>query len=145
LTQIAISGLFPAPRPPRQVADFSVGKLVGFLAAPHQAAITISSASHSATQLAALQVVRTTRVPAWPADPAWPTGAAAAPAGPGGPAGPGSPCAPAGPGGPIGPASPFGPSAGFPHAVKTIAKPKTKGSNTIRMEFLIKLGRAPQA
>jgi hypothetical protein len=52
--------LFPGPLPPRQVADVSVGKLVGFLAAPHHAEITISSASHCATQLVALHVARTT-------------------------------------------------------------------------------------
>jgi hypothetical protein len=60
LAQIAIRGLFPGPLPPRQVADFSVGKLVGFLAAPHHAEITISSASHCAMQLVALHVARTT-------------------------------------------------------------------------------------
>jgi hypothetical protein len=37
----------------------------------------------------------------------------------------------------MGPASPLGPSSGFPHAVKAIARPKTKGSKTIRMEFLM--------
>jgi hypothetical protein len=60
LAQIAMRGLFPGPLPPRQVADFSVGKLVGFRAAPHHAEITISSASHCATQLATLHVARTT-------------------------------------------------------------------------------------
>jgi hypothetical protein len=55
--------LFPGPRPPRHVADRSVGKFVVFLATPHQADMTISSASHSATQLAAVQVVRTTWMP----------------------------------------------------------------------------------
>jgi hypothetical protein len=60
LAQMAMRGLFPGPLPPRQVADFSVGKLVGFLAAPHHAEITISSASHCATQLATLHVARTT-------------------------------------------------------------------------------------
>ena len=55
-----MSGLLPGPRPPRQVAALSLVKLVGFLAAPHQAVTMISSASHSATQLAWLHVVRTT-------------------------------------------------------------------------------------
>ena len=55
-----MSGLLPGPRPPRHVAALSLVKLVGFLAAPHQAVTMISSASHSATQLAWLQVVRTT-------------------------------------------------------------------------------------
>jgi hypothetical protein len=55
-------GLFPAPRPPRQAADLSVRKFIGFLAAPQQAEMRISFASHSTTQFATLQVVRTT----WP-------------------------------------------------------------------------------
>ena len=120
LAQTAIRGLFPGPRPPRQVADFSVGKLVVFLAAPHQAEMMISSASHSATQLAALHVVRTTWMPPPAAELAGP-----APGGPGGPCGPAGPCSPCAPEGPGGPASPFGPSVDFPHAPKASAKTPT--------------------
>jgi hypothetical protein len=103
LAQTAMRGLFPGPRPPRQVADLSVGKLVVFLATPHQAEITISSSAHSATQLAALQVVRTIRTLR---TASWAPAGAGSPGGPCGPVGPGSPCAPGEPGGP---GSPFGP------------------------------------
>jgi hypothetical protein len=111
--------LFPGPRPPRQVADLSVGKFVGFLATPHQAETRISLGSHSTTQLAALQVVRTT----WPppetiAGPAGPGG----PGGPSRPAGPAGPCSPGAPAGPAGPALPFGPCVGCPHAPKVSVK-----------------------
>jgi len=56
--QTAIRGLFAAPLP-RQVADLSVVMIVGFLAAPHQAKMMISSSVHSATQPVESQVVRT--------------------------------------------------------------------------------------
>jgi hypothetical protein len=48
--QTVTSGLFVSLRP-RHVAEFSVGKVVGFLAAPHHAVTAISSAAHLAKQL----------------------------------------------------------------------------------------------
>jgi hypothetical protein len=78
------SGLLAAPLP-RQMADRSVGKLVGFLVTPHQAVTRTSSASHCTVQDVVSQADRTSRTPA-----AGPGG----PVGPTGPGGPGSPCGP---------------------------------------------------
>jgi hypothetical protein len=98
-------GLFAGPLA-RQVADRSVGKLAGFLAAPHQAFTRTSSAAHCTVQPVASQAERASRTPT--ADPAGPEG-------PSGPGGPGGPCIPVGPG------SPLGPCGAFPHAFKARA------------------------
>jgi len=100
------SGLLAAPLP-RQMADRSVGKLVGFLAAPHQAVTRTSSASHCTVQDVASQADRTSRTPA---------------AGPGGPEGPT---------GPGGPGSPCGPCGACPHAPKVRAIAHGKATSRI--------------
>jgi hypothetical protein len=102
----AMSGLFAAPLP-RHMADRSVGKLVGFLATPHQAVTRTSSVSHCTVQAVASQADRTSRTPA------------AGPAGPEGPAGPG------------GPGSPFAPCGACPHAPN--ARAITHGNATSRI------------
>ena len=65
----ATTGLFAAPLVPRHVADLSLGKLVGFLAAPHQAFTRTSSASHCTVQPVASQAERANRTPAGPGGP----------------------------------------------------------------------------
>jgi hypothetical protein len=115
--QTAMRGLFAAPLP-RQVADLSVVILAGFLWAPHQAEMMISSTEHGATQLAASQAVRKMRT----ADP--PAVVAS-----GGPDSPFAPCGPAGPASPAARAdqedledlSPFAPGAGCPHPASITA------------------------
>jgi hypothetical protein len=112
----AMSELFAAPRP-RQVADRSVGKLVGFLVAPHQAVTRTSSASHCTVQFVASQADRTSRTPV--AEPAGPER----------------------PGGPGGPGSPFGPCGPCPHAPKARATTHINATSRI----LIMLSIAPQS